>query len=154
MVVKKNSTTNLLHYFSNKTRKEMVMETFDLPSMLLTLGYKVEENGNHVEIRLPLYCSIHVKQTSNDRLGLEPYFGICHRTTATWLQFGSLISTLLLWLFLIDSDTKLAIAAITIFCSGFFWDVYRYILTEATIMQVRILLASKDRARFTTVGKD
>jgi hypothetical protein len=123
------------------------MAILSLRRTIQSLGYNViGADGGPLEVKLPLFCNLHVSVDGHGEYTLAPYFGFIPRTTATWMMQALYLGLFLMVLWMSESDLKLIFTALAVMVGGMAWDVYRYVLTEGAMTRICSRLPPTDAA--------
>ena len=111
-----------------------------LQRRLQQIGTVAVDNPDHLEIRLPLFCTVRVSYDGN-RMRLEPYFGATKRGNSTMIT-TALVAVGIPAIFLTAGATPFTFSLAFLALGSRIYEVTRYVLTEATITRVQLLAAS------------
>jgi hypothetical protein len=129
---------------------EVDMAAASLHRTIERLGYRVTSaKEQKLEVKLPLFCSLHISSQANGHYAITPYFGYVRRTTATVMTqvIYAGFFLLALWAIRVDAELMwLLFIGIAAVMGGMVFDVYRYILTEVAMMRIHDRLFPTDTA--------
>lgn len=126
------------------------IELIELRARLETAGMVVVQEPDHITVRLPFFCSVHV-HFEDGRLRTEAFFGVVPRVRSTMFRLGA-ATLLTLGLARAGLAYFAGMAVFTVMVG--IYDVIRWTLTEQTITRIQLLsqlvpsIVSASDARF------